>query len=168
MKWAYVPGFGEAYEVSDTGIIRSVNSEAIRADGTVRKLRPKILRPYANNTGHLYIRIGGRKQPRRMLHRIVWEAFNGPIPEGMVVRHLDGNPGNNNLQNLSIGTQVDNAHDTYSYGKKMGRGKLSAGDVHEIRSLLARGVPQAEIGKLYGVTQQSICNINTGKTFNYI
>lgn len=35
-----------------------------------------------------------------LVHRAVWEAFNGPIPDGMDIDHIDGNPKNNALNNL--------------------------------------------------------------------
>ena len=35
------------------------------------------------------------------LHRYVWEKFNGTIPEGYEVHHIDGNRANNDITNLS-------------------------------------------------------------------
>lgn len=32
--------------------------------------------------------------------RIVWEMFNGPMPEGCIIDHKDGNPENNKKENL--------------------------------------------------------------------
>ena len=43
-----------------------------------------------------------------LIHRVVWESFNGPIPEGMDVDHIDGNPHNNSLNNLQILSHRDN------------------------------------------------------------
>ena len=41
-------------------------------------------------------------------HRVIWELFYGPIPDGYVIDHLDGNPFNNNIGNLSCKTQRHN------------------------------------------------------------
>lgn len=36
----------------------------------------------------------------RQLHRVVWEYYNGPIPAGYHVHHIDGNIDNNAIDNL--------------------------------------------------------------------
>lgn len=43
------------------------------------------------------------------VHRVIWEMFNGPIPKGYVIDHLDGNPHNNKISNLACKTQRQNA-----------------------------------------------------------
>ena len=63
--------------------------------------------------GYVQVCVYGKK---RYLHRVVWEAFNGPIPAGLQVRHLDGDKRNNHLDNLAVGTQSDNEFDKYRTG----------------------------------------------------
>ena len=41
-------------------------------------------------------------------HRIIWEMFNGPIPEGLVVDHIDGDRAWNLIANLRICTFQQN------------------------------------------------------------
>ena len=43
-----------------------------------------------------------------LVHRVVWEAFNGDIPENMIIDHIDGNGQNNALNNLQLITQSEN------------------------------------------------------------
>lgn len=43
-----------------------------------------------------------------LVHRLIWEAFNGPIPKGYDIDHLDGNPANNCLDNLEMVTHQEN------------------------------------------------------------
>ena len=55
-----------------------------------------------------------------LIHRGVWEAFNGEIPEGMDVDHIDNNPANNALSNLQVLSRKDNLKKRnidYSYAK---------------------------------------------------
>lgn len=41
-------------------------------------------------------------------HRIVWELHNGPIPQGSVIDHIDGDSYNNSIENLRLCTQSQN------------------------------------------------------------
>lgn len=49
-----------------------------------------------------YFRASGAdiKKGYGYLHRDKWEYYNGEIPEGHHVHHKDGNPGNNDIENL--------------------------------------------------------------------
>lgn len=37
-----------------------------------------------------------------LLHRAIWEAHRGAIPKKFHVHHIDGDPGNNTLENLAL------------------------------------------------------------------
>ncbi len=52
-------------------------------------------------------RVGGRKGKMRLAHHLVWEAVNGPIPEGFEIHHLDHNKQNNDIENLKLVTRAD-------------------------------------------------------------
>lgn len=43
------------------------------------------------------------------LHHYVWEKYNGTIPEGMHIHHIDHNPLNNLLENLQLISATDHA-----------------------------------------------------------
>lgn len=51
----------------------------------------------------------GKKHHLR-LHRVVWEAVNGKIPEGMEINHIDENKSNNSITNLSLVTPKENTN----------------------------------------------------------
>jgi hypothetical protein len=44
------------------------------------------------------------------MHRVIWEAINGPIPEGLEIDHRNGNRVDNRLNNLKVVTRRINAH----------------------------------------------------------
>lgn len=58
-----------------------------------------------------YLRFAGQynlKGHHFLVHRAVWEAFNGEIPEGLDIDHIDGNPHNNSLDNLQAISHREN------------------------------------------------------------
>lgn len=55
--------------------------------------------------GYIRVRVGGKEY---RAHRVIWEMFNGPIPEGMLVDHIDRNVYNNRIENLRLVTRQQN------------------------------------------------------------
>lgn len=166
-EWRPVVGYEGQYEVSNLGRVRSLDRVVEYRNGP-RFRKGRLLTPYAGDYGHTYLKLGGRKSKRSLVHKLVFEAFVETIPAGCVVRHLDGDPQNNTPSNLALGTQADNLHDIYDYGGRAGGGKLYREQVLEIRDLLHRNVPVTEIAHRYRVTPTSVYNIKTGRTFSYI
>lgn len=50
------------------------------------------------------------------MHVLVAAAWLGPRPDGLVIRHLDGNSRNNDVRNLAYGTPAENVRDTVRHG----------------------------------------------------
>lgn len=105
VEWRLVPGF-ENYEASNTGLIRRV--------GKSRPLKPSITRL---GYSMVYFSVQG-KVTTTSVHRSVTKAWHGEPPfEGAVVRHLDGNPSNNDKDNLAWGTVSENQFDRVRHGR---------------------------------------------------
>lgn len=150
-EWRPVPGY-EDYLVS--------------SDGQVRGLYGRVLKPSTHDFGYLQVALSREgKVSTKSVHRLVLEAFVGPAPEGLLTRHLDGNPANNNLSNLTWGTQQQNMqdsvdHNTRARGSQNGNSRLLEEEVEAIRMEYATGlVSQRALGERYGVTQRTIWNI---------
>ncbi len=58
-----------------------------------------------------YGRVSIENKGKAYAHRVTWEEHNGPIPDGLVVRHSCDNPPCVNIEHLLIGTHKDNAKD---------------------------------------------------------
>ena len=63
-----------------------------------------------NNSGYLYVDVRkyGGKHKKMSSHRFVWECFNGIIPEGKVIDHINNDKKDNRLCNLQLVTQQEN------------------------------------------------------------
>lgn len=57
------------------------------------------------NTGYITCTLNGQQL---MAHRVVWELHNGPIPENMVIDHINGIRNDNRIENLRIATRSQN------------------------------------------------------------
>lgn len=73
--------------------------------GRIRKDGNKYLGVHVHKTGYCIVSVNGKNQ---YLHRIVWEGFNGKIPEGYEIDHKDCNKLNNSLYNLEMVTHQEN------------------------------------------------------------
>lgn len=102
-QWRPVVGFEDLYKVSDHGRVYSMRTGKYLRAGMNRRHRHVAL-----------CRGDGGKSHR--VHRLVMEAFVGPCPEGLEVRHLDDDPDNNHLVNLVYGTRSENLLDRVANG----------------------------------------------------
>lgn len=57
----------------------------------------------------MQVNIKGTQIP---IHRIIWEMCRGPIGDGMVIDHINGNPFDNRLTNLRECTVAENGMNT--------------------------------------------------------
>jgi len=73
--------------------------------------RQKEVTGYLKDDRYLYITIHSKSKKRRDVrkHRMVYEYFYGPIPDGYIINHLDGNKTNNAISNLEMTTPKGNA-----------------------------------------------------------
>ena len=76
------------------------------------------------------------------------------------IRHLDGNPQNNNVENLAYGSASENIQDMYRYRGAVRAGqKLTPAVAEDIRMGIASDAPNKTLAETYGVSQQTICDI---------
>lgn len=114
--WATIDGFPD-YQASDRGRVRSLARTITRSDGAPLDIHARILAAHPNGRGYLKVTLyRDGEQHTRPVHGLVAAAFHGPRPEGLEVRHLDGDKLNNRADNLAYGTRSDNARDAVRHG----------------------------------------------------
>lgn len=99
-------------------------------------------------------------------HRWMYEHINGPIPEGLVVRHKCDNPPCVKPSHLQVGTVADNVRDKFERGRGADRrgekhplAKLCAADVLEIRRLADLGHTHHSLSLKFNVRRGQIGKI---------
>lgn len=113
---------------------------------------------------------------KKLVHRLVLEAFVGPCPEGAEGCHNNGNNMDNRLDNLRWDTHSNNVFDAVKHGthvdnkgSKNGRAKLNELQVRIIKRLLAFGtliIP--EIADIFNVAPPTVYNIRYNITWSHI
>lgn len=111
-QWRPVLGYEGYYEVSDFGRVRSL--DRIGAQG--RRYQGTILAQMRGRTGYRQVNLHCSGQVTHLVHRLVLLAFAGPAPEGMEVRHRNGDRADNTLANLAWGTHLENMRDQREHG----------------------------------------------------
>lgn len=103
--WKDIPGYEGYYQVSNYGRTKSVDRYVNHFSGILVKRKGKILKPIQHSNGYITVNL---KQKSYLQHRLVWEAFVGPIPEGMHVNHINEDKLDNRLENLNLMTPTEN------------------------------------------------------------
>lgn len=170
-----IPGYEGTYAASEDGDVFRLRTYGSRPKPVLRSVAKRIKRGYA--VAHLCLE-GVRKDA--LIHRCVWQAFNGPIPEGLEVNHKNGQRADNRLENLELVTKSGNAlHKFHVNGfRSKGRpalgmqnpsAKLTECDVKSIRAeYAAGGVRQEDLATKYGVTQALIGSITRRKIWKHV
>lgn len=155
--WLAVPGYPN-YEVSSVGEVRNAKT------GRLKKQRP-------DSAGRPTVTLSkGNYVCPKMVHRLVAEAFLGPMPEGLETCHNDGRSSNNRASNLRYDTKLNNEadkllHGTRNSGERHGKAKLSEALILAIRKGL--GSDRA-VAAAYGVSRWTIRAARTGRTWGHL
>ena len=123
--------------------------------------------------GYGQFRLNGRME---QAHRVAYQLWVGPIPEGLVVRHKCDNPICVHPTHLELGTQADNVRDrdergrrAATHGVENGNSKLTDDDVQDIRARYAEGgVSLRALAKEYGVNFTHVSRIVNRKIWTHI
>ena len=168
--WKDIPGYEGKYQVSNQGRVKSLERKVRSVNWYsgkefFRTVHERILRPGPVKSGHLYV-VLGHGEAGVPVHQLVMKAFVGEPPEGMEVRHLNGDPTANRLENLKYGTRTENILDVFYQGKRWR--KLRLDDVIYSRFASFCGIPDKEIADELGVSPFTIAGIRKGRIYQWI
>jgi hypothetical protein len=89
--------------------ILGFDAYAVNERGEVFSQRGKMLCQWKDNMGYKQVVLykEGKRYYKRV-HRLVYEAFNGKIPDNLFINHIDSKKDNNDLSNLELMTNSEN------------------------------------------------------------
>lgn len=155
------------YEVSNEGTVR-------RKTGGRGAVAGKELKWHTNtSSGYPDVRFTvDRKQTAIPVHRLVANAFLGDRPDGLQIRHLDGNKLNNHVDNLCYGTAKENAQDRVLHGNsfkgtKNPKNKLTVRQVNYIR-YLQPSVHAWAVAEFFGINESTVYRIWNRKYWSHV
>lgn len=142
-------------------------------DGSMLKVRGKgIKKATRSKSGYYRISCYGQSF---LVHRVVWEAFNGDIPKGLQINHIDGDKANNSLSNLELVTPAENMRHAVRLGLKKGRpaekhsmAKLTNEQYLEVIHQLVNGATNKEVADNYGLHSRYVSLIRHKKRLQSI
>lgn len=116
-RWLPVVGYEGSYEVSSAGRVRSVDRISPFSDGRAARYEGQELKLHTDACGYPEAVLSKYSKGKTVgVHILVCEAFHGPRPDGLVVRHLNGIPADNRPGNLAWGTRAENMQDKKRHG----------------------------------------------------
>lgn len=126
--------------------------------------------PATHPNGHLQLQIDGKKI---FVHVAVLLAFKGSPEVGQVCRHLNGNPQDNRIENLTWGTQKENVEDSIRHGvmprgERVGLSKLKNEQIVEIRRRYTQGELQQSLANTFGVHNSVISRVCNRKAWAHV
>jgi hypothetical protein len=106
-------------------------------------------------------------------HRLSYEVFVGPIPEGMLCLHRCDVPSCVNYEHLYLGTTQDNVDDMWNRGRGLmgssrGNAVLNEEIVADILQALSEGEEKSVLADHYGVSRELIGKVARGELWGHV
>ena len=160
------------YRVYRNGRIISEGYTTDEKSGRRRKFGEREVQPYQTSCGYYIINIGGSAEHERWaVHRLVATVWiKRDLNQKLEVNHIDGNKGNNSVENLEWVTHQENEahkHEQSLDGRTLHSAYLnykasSKMDSHtktQMREMRIAGATTTKIAEVFGISQAQAYNI---------
>lgn len=173
--WKTIDGFNGHYQVSNMGRVRSVDRSLYNNGCKAwQSYRGCVLKPSHDKGGYTYVILYDsilKKRRTCKIHRLVSSYFVDGYMEGLEVNHKNGLRDDNVATNLEWVTRSENIIDRYKRGynpsgENNNASKLKNEYIPIIIRLYENGISQSKIAIAFMVSQATISNIITAKTYN--
>jgi hypothetical protein len=174
--WKAIKGFEGKYEISNKGVIRSLDRYVNNGVGTQSLIKGKVLVLREGTSGYLgTVLYDNGRRLNIELHRQLALTFIPNTDNLEQVNHIDGDKLNNELNNLEWLSQKDNVRHAF----RLGLNNTPRGDVHKssklnskavgiIKRELNHGLSQQNLATRFGVHQSTIWRIANGLSWSEV
>lgn len=175
MKFVKLKGFEESYEISENGVVRSVErivDSYCELNGRTKNTFKSVIRkPILNRKGYYIFQLRkNNKYVSKELHRLLAETFIDNPNNLRCVNHIDGNKINNSLNNLEWVSHSENLLHAYKTGLR-GDGQRRNGSkvphrlIRYIKVLCDLGLSSKRISETILIGKTTIHDIVNGKVY---
>jgi len=166
--WKNIP-WGDNYQVSDHGRVRSLERIVVTKNGYQRKYRGYILNPTISKShGYCIVCVSGTHS---LVHRLVAEVFIPNPDNKQCVNHKDFDRHNNRVNNLEWVTRAENVEHQHRNGRITHGEDHSYSQINDFQARVIKkttGLYQRELGEIFGVSRNVIRFIQTGRSWKHI
>lgn len=174
--WKTVQGYGQCYEASNLGNIRSKDRIVLKNHYVTKApmkqfYKGRILKQFDNGHGYKLVRFGvdGKKYSSQV-GRMILLAFKGEPKKDEICCHNNSDPHDNRIENLRWGNQKDNMKDRLARGKYLScedhfMSKLTNKQVLEIYNSNETG---RVLAKRFNTSENTITKIRKGILWNKV
>ena len=169
-QWVDIAGYEGICQVSNYGRLRSLD----RVDAAGHKLKGRIRKHGIDTDGYHIIGLCKDGKMRTFkVHRLVMESFSGMSSTALEVNHIDGNKGNNHVDNLEWSTCKDNHEHAKAYGLKArgsfhGKSALDEDSAILAWMMIKNGNTLKHIANCFGVSESCINHLKQGRTWSWL
>ncbi|ABR91760.1 phage-related protein [Janthinobacterium sp. Marseille] len=173
--WKMIPGYGDYYEASSLGRIRSidrrVNGFSARGNRPVKIRRSEHLISQSIRHGYPYVNLyWDGKEKHEQVHTLVLLAFVGARPDGMQACHNNGIRKDNRPENLRWDTFKSNQEDIDAHGNRPKGGDVGTAKLSEEAALeiLSGSIGPAAAVRKFGIGRTQYYRIRNGKSWQHL
>lgn len=167
-NWKYIPDTDNLYQVSDNGLVKSVDQKVKGNKGAFYHKQGRILAVKKDKRGYPKVflgRKGNQLKATHFVHRLVAEAFI-PNPLGLPqVNHKNGDKTDNRVENLEWCTNLENRRHAVGLGlwfvqrDGFSTTKVKSTEYPKIKARFDAGESMRSIAKDYGVYHRAISRL---------
>ena len=171
-------GYEGIYQISNTGIVKSLDRKIQTKNGAIRFLKGKILKQSLNTYGYKTVLLCTNGiSKNKLVHRLIADIFIENKDNKICINHKDGVKTNNNICNLEWVTHSENLKHAFDLKLRIPNRiskikgsdhKLSRLNESDVISIYNLDKPQREIASIFNISLSRVNQIKNKKAWKHL